>query len=93
MKSSPNSALLSAYEETQIIARPAIQVESLGHHYGSRVALDDISLEVRQAEIFGLPNLERWQRQDNALPHPDNAYGSEQWAHTNCRLRSRDSAQ
>ncbi|PYY01851.1 MAG: ABC transporter ATP-binding protein [Acidobacteria bacterium] len=54
MKSSPNSALLSAYEETQIIASPAIQVESLGHHYGSRVALDDISLEVRQAEIFGL---------------------------------------
>jgi ABC-2 type transport system ATP-binding protein len=32
----------------------AIQVESLSHRYGERVALDDISFGVHPAEIFGL---------------------------------------
>ncbi|MBZ5646601.1 MAG: ATP-binding cassette domain-containing protein [Acidobacteriia bacterium] len=31
-----------------------IQVASLGHRYDDRVALDDVSFEVREAEIFGL---------------------------------------
>jgi len=55
MISSSNSALLPATEEwTQKSSIPAIQVESLSHRYGSRTALDNVSLEVRPAETFGL---------------------------------------
>jgi ABC-2 type transport system ATP-binding protein len=32
----------------------AIGVESLGHRYGERVALDDVSFSVRSGELFGL---------------------------------------
>lgn len=35
-------------------ASAAIQVESLGHRYEDRVALDGVSFDVRPAEIFGL---------------------------------------
>ncbi len=31
-----------------------IQIAGLGHQYDTRVALDDVSFEVREAEIFGL---------------------------------------
>jgi ABC-2 type transport system ATP-binding protein len=55
MISSSNSALLPASEEeAQKSSIPAIQVESLSHRYGSRTALDSVSLEVRPAETFGL---------------------------------------
>ena len=55
MISSSNSALLPATEaETQKSSIPAIQVESLSHRYGSRTALDNVSLEVRPGETFGL---------------------------------------
>lgn len=56
MTSRTNSALLTSSEEdeTQFASIPAIQVESLGHRYGTRIALDSISLDVRPAEIFGL---------------------------------------
>jgi len=55
MNSSSNSVLLpSVEEETQIASSGAIQVESLGHRYGNRIALDGISLDVQPAEIFGL---------------------------------------
>jgi len=33
---------------------PAISVSNLGKRYGSTVAVDDVSLEVREGEIFGL---------------------------------------
>ncbi len=36
------------------MANAVIQVASLGHRYDERVALDDVSFEVREAEIFGL---------------------------------------
>ena len=56
MSSSSNSVLLasSGEVESHSISNAAIRVESLVHRYGSRVALDNISLEVRPAEIFGL---------------------------------------
>src|SRR5512135_1194281 len=31
-----------------------IQIDRLGHQYDSRVALQDVSFDVREAEIFGL---------------------------------------
>ena len=54
MSSSNSAALLSMPEETQASSADAIQVESLSHSYGDRVALDGISFGVRPAEIFGL---------------------------------------
>ncbi len=41
--------------ETPVSAPPAvIQLQSLRHQYGDRVALDGVSFDVRPAEIFGL---------------------------------------
>ena len=54
MSSRSNSALLSATDDNAITATDAIQVESLSHRYGERVALDGISFGVHPAEIFGL---------------------------------------
>jgi ABC-2 type transport system ATP-binding protein len=55
MSSRSNSAaLLPITEDNTIAATDAIQVESLSHRYGERVALDDISFGVHPAEIFGL---------------------------------------
>lgn len=55
MTRSSNSALLSsAEEEAQRLSVSAIQVDSLSHRYGTRTALDNISLVVRPAETFGL---------------------------------------
>lgn len=55
MNSGSNSVLLpSVEEETEIASGAAIRVESLGHRYGNRIALDGISLDVRPGEIFGL---------------------------------------
>ncbi len=36
------------------MAEPVVQVERLSHAYGSRVALDNLTLRVEPAEIFGL---------------------------------------
>jgi ABC-2 type transport system ATP-binding protein len=36
------------------VATPALEVCGLGHRYGDRVALDDVSFEVRPGELFGL---------------------------------------
>ena len=55
MNSRSNSAaVLPMPEDNVTIAANAIQVESLSHRYGERMALDNISFEVRPAEIFGL---------------------------------------
>ena len=56
MTSSSNSALFSSADEdaARLASFPAIQADSLSHSYGSRVALDRVSLEVQQAETFGL---------------------------------------
>jgi ABC-2 type transport system ATP-binding protein len=56
MNSHSNSAVLIPIpeHEANATANSAIRVESLGHRYGDRVALDHISFEVRPAEIFGL---------------------------------------
>lgn len=56
MTSSSNSALLASTDENAArpSSLPAIQVESLSHHYGSRIALDRVSLDVQPAETFGL---------------------------------------
>jgi ABC-2 type transport system ATP-binding protein len=56
MSSRSNSAVLvpTAEEESNGAANSAIQVDSLGHQYGSRIALDGVSFDVRPAEIFGL---------------------------------------
>ena len=56
MSSRSDSALLTplAEEPAQSSRNPAIQVESLNHRYGNRIALDNVSFDVRPAEIFGL---------------------------------------
>jgi ABC-2 type transport system ATP-binding protein len=55
MSSRSNSAALLPITENNAIAEAdAIQVESLSHRYGERIALDDISFGVHPAEIFGL---------------------------------------
>jgi ABC-2 type transport system ATP-binding protein len=56
MSSRSNSAVLSpiAEQESNVAASSAIQVDSLGHQYGNRTALDGVSFDVRPAEIFGL---------------------------------------
>ena len=54
MNSRSHSAVLHHEEEPGLALQPAIQVSSLGHRYGERVALDDISFAVQPAEIFGL---------------------------------------
>src|SRR5438105_11402969 len=47
--SSPASSPLPATPEA-----PAIEVRDLSHRYGTRRALDGVSFQVKQAEIFGL---------------------------------------
>jgi ABC-2 type transport system ATP-binding protein len=56
MTSSSNSALLaaSAEDESPCASHAVIQVESIGHHYAGRVALDAVSFAVQPTEIFGL---------------------------------------
>lgn len=56
MSSRTDSAVLSPAAENrpELATDPAIQVESLTHRYGDRVALNDVSFDVRPAEIFGL---------------------------------------
>src|SRR6185437_16458401 len=49
LTSSPEDLLQRAASDSA-----AIQVESLGHRYDDRVALDGVSFDVRPAEIFGL---------------------------------------
>ena len=50
-----NSAVLpSPREVSQLTSDPAIEIRSLRHRYGDRVALDDVSFDVRSKEIFGL---------------------------------------
>jgi ABC-2 type transport system ATP-binding protein len=39
---------------SSIVSRPVISVSHLRKHYGAVVAVDDVSLEVREGEIFGL---------------------------------------
>jgi ABC-2 type transport system ATP-binding protein len=51
---SHSAALLSTPEDETMTTADAIQVESLVHQYGDRVALNGISFGVRAAEIFGL---------------------------------------
>src|SRR2546430_16114982 len=36
------------------IPGPAIELRNLSHRYGQRLALDDVSFQVKPAEIFGL---------------------------------------
>jgi ABC-2 type transport system ATP-binding protein len=40
--------------ETDISASPVISVQNLVHRYDGRTALDDVSFDVRPAELFGL---------------------------------------
>lgn len=47
------SAPASATNATGSVA-PVVQVQQLRHLYGERTALDDVSFDVRPAEIFGL---------------------------------------
>lgn len=56
MSSRSHSAVLTplADGDSQSAKNAAIQVESLSHRYGDRVALDSISFDVRTAEVFGL---------------------------------------
>ena len=56
MSSHSDSAVLTpvAEDRPQLRENAAIQVESLTHRYGDRTALDDVSFDVRSAEIFGL---------------------------------------
>jgi len=55
MSSRSNSAVaLPIAEDNVMTVADAIQVESLSHRYGDRVALNDVSFGVRPAEIFGL---------------------------------------
>jgi ABC-2 type transport system ATP-binding protein len=56
MSSRPDSAVLTPLDnrDSQSAKNAAIQVESLSHRYGGRMALDSISFDVRTAEIFGL---------------------------------------
>jgi ABC-2 type transport system ATP-binding protein len=49
------SADMAAQKESQNSAGPApIELEQLTHDYGTRLALDGLSFDVRPAEIFGL---------------------------------------
>lgn len=56
MSSRTDSAVLSPVTDTrpELGTSAAIHVESLAHRYGDRVALDNVSFNVRPAEIFGL---------------------------------------
>jgi len=56
MSSRSESAVLTPPidDRPQAAMNAAIQVESLSHRYGDRLALDSISFDVRTAEIFGL---------------------------------------
>jgi ABC-2 type transport system ATP-binding protein len=55
MTTGPNSAVLTfSHQAVQSEPNAAIQIRSLRHRYGDRVALDDISFNVRPREIFGL---------------------------------------
>jgi len=56
MSSRSDSAVLTPLDDrgSQSLKNAAIQVESLSHRYGDRMALESISFDVRTAEIFGL---------------------------------------
>jgi len=54
MSSRSQSAVLNPEEQFAQTAGAAIEVSALIHRYGDRVALDQISFDVRPAEIFGL---------------------------------------
>jgi ABC-2 type transport system ATP-binding protein len=53
MSSRSHSAVLHQ-EDSGVALEPAIQVSSLTHRYGERIALNGISFNVKPAEIFGL---------------------------------------
>jgi ABC-2 type transport system ATP-binding protein len=51
----PESTAVAAVPETQgAPALAAIRLDRITHRYGNRVALDNVSFEVRPAELFGL---------------------------------------
>jgi ABC-2 type transport system ATP-binding protein len=52
--SSPSSSSTSSSAAATSIETPVIEVRNLIHRYGDRVALDDVSFTVGEAEIFGL---------------------------------------
>ena len=55
MPSAPESTAVAAVPETQGAPAPAaIRLDRITHRYGNRVALDNVSFEVRPAELFGL---------------------------------------
>ncbi|MFB3916110.1 MAG: ATP-binding cassette domain-containing protein [Terriglobales bacterium] len=54
MTRTPENAAAIAELPRQAASGAVIQVEDLRHAYGSRTALDGVSFEVRNAEIFGL---------------------------------------
>lgn len=54
MSSCSNSVVLSREEDSIVATEPAIQITSLGHRYGDRIAVDSISFDVHTGEIFGL---------------------------------------
>src|SRR5439155_8529022 len=51
-----NLAIQSSVREvaTADVPGPAIELRNLSHRYGQRLALDDVSFQVKTAEIFGL---------------------------------------
>src|SRR5512146_979100 len=54
MTRTPENAAAIAELPGQAVRSAVIQVEDLRHAYGNRTALDGVSFEVRNAEIFGL---------------------------------------
>ena len=51
---SKSPAYVEIAPETETSVKPVISVRNLVHRYESRAALDDISFDVRPAELFGL---------------------------------------
>jgi ABC-2 type transport system ATP-binding protein len=49
----PDLEAVSASQDERTVSR-VIRIERVGHRYDQRVALDDVSFDVRPAEIFGL---------------------------------------
>jgi ABC-2 type transport system ATP-binding protein len=52
--SAPETLDQMSLDKSAATAPPVIQLDGLRHHYGERVALDGVSLDVQPAEIFGL---------------------------------------
>jgi ABC-2 type transport system ATP-binding protein len=50
----PAYAIASAEAEVAVVLRSAISVQALVHRYEGRTALNGVSFEVQQAELFGL---------------------------------------